>query len=321
MRKTLSFLLPVVGLALFVYIVARTGLDRIAAVFAAANLKMLLVSPAFVIVIVLLRGLRWQLLMRVVGIDYSFWRSACVWTIGFFAASVTPAKAGDAVRALYLQNDTGRTFGEAFLTVFIDRLLDLMLVLCLGVASVLLFSSYYMELPSFWIILLVAVGITVCVYLAASRRLVRWLLKPIFEALVPSKYKERFSLNFHTFYDSLASYGRNPGVMALALLITVIVWGLVFSLAWYLTVVFGIDVAPAYVFLIMPIVTLVELIPISVSGLGTRDATVIYFFSVVGASFTAAVSFSIGYLLIGTYLTAVVGFILWIRHPLELGAS
>ena len=321
MRKKLSFLLPFVGLALFVYIVARTGLDRIAAVFAAANLKMLLVAPAFVIVIVLLRGLRWQLLMRVVGIDYSFWRSACVWTIGFFAASVTPAKAGDAVRALYLQNDTGRTFGEAFLTVFIDRLFDLMLVLCLGVASVLLFSHYYIELPSFWIVLLAVVGVAVCVYMVASRKLMRWLLKPVFEALVPSKYKERFSLNFHTFYDSLASYGRSPGVLALAFLLTVIVWGLVFSLAWYLTVVFGIDVAPAYVFLIMPIVTLVELIPISVSGLGTRDATVIYFFSVVGASSAAAVSFSIGYLLVGTYLTAVVGFVLWIRHPVELGAS
>jgi uncharacterized protein (TIRG00374 family) len=320
MRKTLSFLLPFFGLALFAYIVARTGLDRIAAVFAAANVKMLLVSPAFVIVIVLLRGLRWQLLMRVVEIDYSYWRSVCVWTIGFFAASVTPAKAGDAVRALYLQNDTGRTFGEAFLTVFIDRLWDLVFVLLLGVASVLLFSRYYIQLPSFWIILAAAVGIAICVYLAASRKLMRWLLKPVFEALVPSRYKERFSLNFHTFYDSLASYRRRPGALALAMLLTVIVWGLVFSLAWYLTVVFAIDISPAYMVLIMPIVTLVELIPISVSGLGTRDATVIYFFSVVGVSSAAAVSFSIGYLLIGTYLTAMLGFVLWIRHPVSLGA-
>jgi uncharacterized protein (TIRG00374 family) len=321
MRKKLSYVLPFVGLALFVYIVTRTGLGRIAAVFAEADVRLLLATPALVAAIILLRSLRWRLLMRVLGIDYPLWRSASVWTIGFFAASVTPAKAGDAVRALYLQNDTGRTFGEAFLTVFIDRLLDLTFVVCLGVVSVLLFSRYYIELPSFWIILLAAVGIAGGVYLASSRSLMRRLLKPIFELLVPARYKRRFKINFRTFYDSLGRYGKSPGVLALAMLLTVVVWAIVFTLAWYLTLAFGIEVDVGYVFLIMPIVTLVELLPISISGLGTRDATVIYFFSVVGIASAAAVSFSIGYLLIGTYLTSVVGFVFWIRHPVELGAS
>ena len=46
----------------------------------------------------------------------------------------------------------------------------------------------------------------------------------------------------------------------------------------------------------------------------------IYFFSVVGATSAAAVSFSIAYLIVGTYLTAMVGFVLWIRHPVKLGS-
>ena len=108
--------------------------------------------------------------------------------------------------------------------------------------------------------------------------------------------------------------------MVAAFLLTVLVWALVFLLAYYIAVLFGIDVDLKYVVLIMPIVTLVELIPISVSGLGTRDATVIYFFSVVGISSAAAVGFSIGYLFIGTYLTALAGFLMWLRHPVKLGA-
>jgi hypothetical protein len=35
----------------------------------------------------------------------------------------------------------------------------------------------------------------------------------------------------------------------------------------------------------------------------------------------AAVSFAIGYLLVGTYLTAAGGFLLWLRHPMKVGAS
>ncbi|MCK5712549.1 MAG: flippase-like domain-containing protein, partial [Hyphomicrobiaceae bacterium] len=214
----------------------------------------------------------------------------------------------------------GRTFGEAFLTVFIDRMWDLMFVLALGVVSVLVFSRFYMEIPSGWIVLTASLGIAVCVYLATQRALMRRLLKPMFDALVPKKYKEAFSLNFNTFYDSLALYRRDRGAMVAAFLLTVLVWALVFLLAYYITVLFGIDVDLKYVVLIMPIVTLVELIPISVSGLGTRDATVIYFFSVVGISSAAAVGFSIGYLFIGTYLTALAGFLMWLRHPVKLGA-
>jgi hypothetical protein len=321
MRKKLSFLLPFLGLSLFVYIVGRTGLDNITGIIRDADARLLPLAPVLVVAIILVRGIRWRILMRVVDIDYSLWRSAKVWTIGFFAASVTPAKAGDTLRAFYVREDTGRTFGEAFLTVFIDRMWDLMFVLALGVVSVLVFSRFYMEIPSGWIVLTASLGIAACVYLATQRALMRRLLKPMFDALVPKKYKEAFSLNFNTFYDSLALYRRDRGAMVAAFLLTVLVWALVFLLAYYITVLFGIDVDLKYVVLIMPIVTLVELIPISVSGLGTRDATVIYFFSVVGISSAAAVGFSIGYLFIGTYLTALAGFLMWLRHPVKLGAS
>jgi uncharacterized membrane protein YbhN (UPF0104 family) len=67
----------------------------------------------------------------------------------------------------------------------------------------------------------------------------------------------------------------------------------------------------------MPVVTLVEIIPFSISGLGTRDATVIYFFAAVGVGSAEAVGFSIAYVLIGTYLAALVGFVLWLRSPMR----
>ncbi len=44
---------------------------------------------------------------------------------GFSPPSITPGKVGDAVRALYVSRETGRGLGESFLTVFMDRLMDL----------------------------------------------------------------------------------------------------------------------------------------------------------------------------------------------------
>lgn len=320
MKKWISFLLPFVGLALFAVILWKTGVDKIIGVFGAADVVKLLWVPVITAVIIILRGLRWQYLMRVVGIQYSLWQCSKVWLVGFFAGAVTPAKMGDAVRALYVRENTGRSFGEAFLTVFIDRLWDLLFVLLLGMISVLLFSRYYIQLPSMWIVATATVVIVVIVYLVLNRAVMQKLAKPVFNALMPKKYRERFSLTFDSFYDSLGVYARDWNVVLIPFLLTLACWVAVFGLAYYMTLVLEIDVSLPYIVLIMPIVTLAELIPVSVSGLGTRDATVIYFFSVVGVSSAMAVGFSIGYLLAGTYLTSLAGFIVWLRHPVRLGS-
>ncbi|MCH7548292.1 MAG: flippase-like domain-containing protein [Candidatus Krumholzibacteriota bacterium] len=318
MKRWISFVLPLAGLALFAVIVQRTGVDQIVAVFRSADLTRLAFAPVLVGAIVVLRGLRWRIIMGGVGLDYSLSRATTVWAIGFFAAAVTPAKAGDAVRAFYVRADTNRSFGEAFLTVFVDRLWDLMFILASGLVTILVFSHRYAEVPSLWLVVAVTIVIGLVAILVTKRSLMIRLLKPLFGALVPDSYKNRFSLNFHSFYDSLQDYAR-PGRRHVGVLgITLVSWGLIFTLAWYIADLLGIDVSLSFIFLIMPIVTLVELVPVSVSGLGTREATVMYFFSAIGLANVEAVGFSIAYLIVGTYLTSLLGFIFWLRHPIRL---
>jgi hypothetical protein len=318
MKRWISFILPFVGLALFVVIVYRTGWDRILDTLRDTHTGMLPYAVVLLGAIVLLRGWRWQLLMRPIGIEYPLRRCAVVWMIGFFASAVTPAKVGDAVRALYVRGETDSSFGQAFVSVFMDRLYDLLTILVAGIVTVLLFSHYYIKMPSIWVLIAGALALIGAVFLVTRRSLVQRALRPLFNLLVPARYKERFSLNFHSFYDALQLYRRRPMHMVGIFFLTLIYWALVFTLAVYVTRLLGIDVGAGYVVLIMPIVTLVELIPISVSGLGTRDATVIYFFSLVGVAGAQGVGFSLVYVLIGTYLIAALGFVFWLRNPVGL---
>jgi uncharacterized membrane protein YbhN (UPF0104 family) len=112
-------------------------------------------------------------------------------------------------------------------------------------------------------------------------------------------------------------HGSRPTRSIVMASYTLVCWTLIFALAIYIARILSLPVRPGYIMLIMPVVTLVELIPFSIAGLGTREATVIYFFSVVGAGAAEAVGFSIVYVLIGTYLTALVGFFLWLKHPVR----
>jgi uncharacterized protein (TIRG00374 family) len=303
--------MPVFGLAVFAIVVRNAGPARIASVLGQADPVQLLWAPVIVLAIALARGIRWHYVARSVGIDYSLRRATEVWAIGFFASSVTPAKAGDALRAVYLRNDTGQPLGLCFLTVFVDRAWDLGFVLCAGVASMLVFSHRYIAIPSASLFIAAAVFVGAAVALMANRRAMRMLLKPLFTLLTPERHRDSMSASFHTFYDA-----RKRSAVAMALL-TLLGWALIFLLGIYVARLLTIPVDASFILLIMPIVTLVELIPFTVAGLGTRDATVVYFFSVIGIGSAQAVGFSIAYVLLGTYLTACVGLLLWIRHPIR----
>jgi uncharacterized protein (TIRG00374 family) len=317
MKRFLTFLMPATGLAVFALIVYRTGPARIGAILSGVDPAELLGAPLLVLAISFMRGARWRYVMRSLGIEYSLARSTLVWTIGFFASAVTPAKAGDAVRAVYLRHDTQRPLGEAFLTVFVDRLWDLGFILAAGVASALVFSKRYIQIPSAPLLIAGAVLISVAAIVATNRRWMRALLRPGFSVLVPARYRGGLSSGFHAFYDALRVHGTHPARSAMMALLTLASWALIFILAVYAARLVSAPVSAGYIVLIMPIVTLVELLPFSISGLGTREAAVIYFFSVVGAGGAEAVGFSIVYVLIGTYLTALVGFVLWLRHPVK----
>jgi uncharacterized protein (TIRG00374 family) len=322
LNRALTWLTPLLGVAIFAIVVNRAGPSRIAAVLANVELKELVWAPLLVGAIALARGLRWRYVAASMGIPYGLHRATRAWMIGFFASSITPAKAGDALRAVYLSRESGRPVGESLFTVFVDRLWDFGFILCAGVASTIAFSRLYAKVPSAPLFVASAVVLGLAAAALTRRGFMRALLRPAFSVLVPTRYRAGFAANFHSFYDALRVYGggdlRRTVTMAL---LTLLCWSLIFTLAIYVARLLDIAVQPEFVVLMMPIVTLVELIPFSVSGLGTRDATVVYFFSVVGLGSAEAVGFSIVYVLIGTYATALLGLALWLKHPIQWSDS
>ena len=61
---------------------------------------------------------------------------------------------------------------------------------------------------------------------------------------------------------------------------------------------------------------MVEIIPISFSGMGTRDAVLIYFFSLLAIGAASAVAYSF-LILIFIYIAAAVGLVMWHFDPVR----
>ncbi len=71
----------------------------------------------------LLRFLRWQYFLGGLGRTLAPWRHLAYYLAGF-AFTISPGKAGEAVRSLYL-NDHGVKYSESIAALFVERLLDL----------------------------------------------------------------------------------------------------------------------------------------------------------------------------------------------------
>ncbi|HIJ99036.1 TPA: flippase-like domain-containing protein [archaeon] len=143
------------------------------------------------------------------------------------------------------------------------------------------------------------------------------LLKPLYNFFVPAKYKNKLKASFGDFYNGINLLRRNKVAMIKAGLLSFFAWWIV-SLQYYLLAkAMNITINYFVLFMIFPTILLVEIIPISISGLGTRDATLILFFSFIGLSASAAVALSLS-ILIFSYIYSLVGLFIWIRNPIKL---
>ena len=311
--------LAVLGLIVFVYIVSRVGYETIIE-------NILSLNPLYILPIlgvtggnVLVKSYKWRLVIRAHGADYPLKDSVKVFLIGMFTGLLTPGRAGDLIRALYL-NKENVTFGKSASTVVIDRLLDILSLFLLFFLSVIwlgrAFGGFQISMPT---ALLFLGGVVFLAYLLFQRDLVKKLLRPFYANFLPETYKPALKMGFNDFYDSLGRLDRAD--MALPAFLSILSW-LLTGLEGYLVArSLGLDISYLTMMAFIPLITLAELLPISVSGLGTREVAVISLFSLIGLPMDTAVAFSILYLVLAYWTAAFTGGLMWYLHPIEINSG
>ena len=193
----------IIGIIFFLYIIFRVGITKIVDVFYTINvtylIPLLLITP----VIIILKGLKWNMIIKAHDLNYPLKDSCLVFIIGVAVGIITPARMGDFIKAIYL-NEKVKSFGRSVSTVIVDRISDITILLTIGILSVLSFTAWFgMEVIS----LNVALGFTLIflfgVFILTKKGFIETLLRPLFHRFIPTKYKSRVNVSFHDFYDGL----------------------------------------------------------------------------------------------------------------------
>jgi uncharacterized protein (TIRG00374 family) len=295
-RKTRSVffskkrLLTLIGLGIFAYIVYTMDLGRFWGVIVSANpvyvLYVFVLSP----VVMFLLAWRWKVLLDAIKVDFSFVDSTVCFSKAAMLGEFTPGKLGELYRAKYVM-ERGGGIGKGLLTAVVDRVYDVVfLALFGGFASLWLSYHYTVKLPLVTV-LLGLVFLIFLMFLLLNQRIMKAIIKPAFNFMLPSAVQDDVAFHFDEFFKGLKDFSW--GIHLKCFLITIACWVYKWSLLYLMALALGIDVPVFFMFAVGAMAVIVSLIPISMSGLGTREAVMIFFLSHYKISPEATVALSL----------------------------
>lgn len=237
---------------------------------------------------VVLWASRWYLLVRATGEIVSFWRIFSTTLIGIFFSLFLPTMVGTDLGRMYelsrgQENKTG-----VVSTVLLDRLVGLATLILMAMTAILFGLQFTGNAEISQFVLLMAVLMVIGWFVFFNRRVMHhfnWVFRlPLANRIEPT---------IREIYDTLYFLQSKPRLMlvaaALSLLNQIMEVISVILIARALVVYTD----TAYFFVFMPLIWLVTMVPIAISGLGLREGAFAFFFTQVGVTSEEGVAISL----------------------------
>ncbi len=280
---------PLLGLALLGLLVWRTDWARVAESFARLNWGLWLAAVGAFLGAQLVSSVRWRMMARPLGFGGPTGRYVALYFVGMFFNLVLPTSVGgDFVRAWYLArsdqapNLPGR--GMAALgSVLMERLSGLMLLLSLACVAVCFCPAEVAAwLPwTVWGLAAAAVvGLAALIALPRAPTPLRYF----------PKLNARVTRLSRQLADAISVVLREPRLLLTTTLLSLVVQAANVVVVWLIGVGLGADVPAGYYWVLVPLVSLLTMLPVSINGMGLREWAAVALLAPLGVADGVAVS-------------------------------
>ena len=231
---------------------------------------------------------RWQCLLKAEGIRLPFWRLLLIYFEGAFCNLFLPTLiGGDVVRGYFIYKVT-QGHDASIASILVDRLSGFATLMFIAVASL---AITYGKLNDPQVALLI-VGVAVF-FVCLMLVLLNDRLKDVVSGLLRAARLARFQAKLQGMVDALQRYRRHSRALGQALLLSALLQVLIIVTYYFIGKGLNVSVPFIYFFVLVPLITFVAMLPISIVGLGVREAGVIYFFAKVGVDAGTALGMSL----------------------------
>jgi len=225
-----------------------------------------------------------------------------VYLWAFYFGVITPGRVGEVSKAIYVKKEF-KSFGDAFISVFLDRIIDILTILIIVMFFVPIYGHGIIKNNAYiyFLGIVLSVGFIYYLYKISYKRIVN-LLKRAFYYFTPGKYKEVAKQNISDFTKYLTIFIRDNRLILISLVLSFIAFICQATFSYMILKSLNINMSFYYNMFCLGISSLIALIPISISGLGYRELVMIYLFANIGLPEEAAIIFSLSLFLISIVL-------------------
>lgn len=310
-KSAIWFLRAAVSIGLILYILWGTQVSEVLAAIRVADMRLIFLALGLQILGVLIMAMRFGILLTVgntrPGLPYLVMST---FSAAFFRQFLPSTLGGDAVRG-YDAWRAGASKGFVVLALFIDRLLGLAVMAAFAVIAIALFGSSSGEMTDTYhwaviglVVILVAIGLLF--YLPARQKGQLSALASRLPARL-SSLTEKLGQGISTFHGKGGVLAR-CGALSIAMQVNVVMF------YWIISQSLGLGVPLWAFFFIVPVTVIVMMAPITINGIGLREAILVYLLAMWGVS--SELALALAWLEFGVTVTlGVIGGIVFALRP------
>jgi uncharacterized membrane protein YbhN (UPF0104 family) len=295
-NKAIVLLIKVsISAGLLYAVITKAGIGKVFSTLRGIDIRYFAAAVLIYLVSLFISCIRWRLLLHE---RLALRRLFSLYLIGSFFNHLLPGLiGGDAVKAYYLYRDTGKGT-SAIASVFMDRYIGFSALMLVGLMAFPFGFHYFKGSYLGWILPLMVIFFIAGSFIVFGLRVGK-------------------GITFLSgFYDYFALYKKKRDVVIKTLVISLAVQVIVICAVYVLSRGLKVDVPLLPLFIFIPIITTIATIPISVSGIGVREASFVLLFGSLGISPVQATAVSFAWFL-SVAIGSLPGLIEYLRFKRE----
>ena len=250
-----------ITIAIFYSIFTKIDFYSVIVVLSHANIFYLLIALSLLFVIILITAKRWQTILETMGYNFQYNECFSLIMAAFPLTSITPSKSGDVIKAYYLKDKipTSKTIGS----VITERMFDVLTLVFFSLIGMIFCKRY--ELAGVAFVILICI---IAVFL---------LVRAGFNLHLP--IKSSWNEKIQNLILSTRLLTKNKRTFFFILSYSLLIWFI--SIIQTLTFFYALGTNTPLLFTManIPIAIFIGLVPVTLGGMGTRDAAIIFLFS------------------------------------------
>lgn len=287
----------------------RSDIMDIWVTITSCNFTFILIGLALLLVNVFILAFRLKIIFKGENMNLGMSKALQFTYIGYFFNNFMPtAVGGDIVKAHYAGKDSGKKL-QSYASVLMDRFIGLYSFLIVAAIALAVDKGRF-QIAAIRPIVLGLLAAGVAGFVVVTNTVVAKEIEKFLKKLKMMRLGERI----HSLYSIVHDYRNRGGLVTKAFIVSIAAQSVNFIVVWLFFLSLGKTVSLGNIFLVMPVVTFISMLP-SLGGLGVREgATVAFFAPITGREPAFAVSLL---LLLGLFFLSLIGGFIYVWWGLK----